>query len=125
MTKYLPIIITAGLLAFIATPLTRILARRVGLVDQPGLRKAHRVPVPLMGGLAMYAALILAFVAFGNRTWWYEGIGILGGATLLFFTGLWDDRYGMPVWIKLGAQCVAAACLSAVGVQGRWVGVWE
>jgi UDP-GlcNAc:undecaprenyl-phosphate GlcNAc-1-phosphate transferase len=124
MTKYLPIIITAGLLAFIATPLTRILARRVGLVDQPGLRKAHRVPVPLMGGLAMYAALILAFVAFGNRTWWYEGIGILGGATLLFFTGLWDDRYGMPVWLKLGAQFVAAACLVAVGVQVRLFGVW-
>ena len=124
MTKYLPIIITAGLLAFIATPLTRILARRVGLVDQPGLRKAHRVPVPLMGGLAMYAALILAFVAFGNRTWWYEGIGILGGATLLFFTGLWDDRYGMSVWLKLGAQFVAAACLVAVGVQVRLSGIW-
>lgn len=124
MTKYLPIIITAGVLAFIATPLTRILARRVGLVDQPGLRKAHRVPVPLMGGLAMYAALILAFVAFGNRTWWYEGIGILGGATLLFFTGLWDDRYGMPVWLKLGAQFVAAACLIAVGVQVRLFDIW-
>lgn len=124
MTKYLPIIITAGVLAFIATPLTRILARRVGLVDQPGLRKAHRVPVPLMGGLAIYAALILAFIAFGNRTWWYEGIGILGGATLLFFTGLWDDRYGMPVWLKLGAQFVAAACLIAVGVQVRLFDIW-
>jgi len=124
MTKYLPIIITAGVLAFIATPLTRILARRVGLVDQPGLRKAHRIPVPLMGGLAMYVALILAFVAFGNRTWWYEGIGILGGATLLFFTGLWDDRYGMPVWLKLGAQFVAAACLIAVGVQVRLFNMW-
>lgn len=124
MRQYLPIIITAGLLAFIATPLTRILARRVGLVDQPGLRKAHRVPVPLMGGLAMYAALILAFVAFGNRAWWYEGLGILGGATLLFLTGLWDDRYGMPVWIKLGAQFVAAACLIAVGVQVRLFEVW-
>jgi UDP-GlcNAc:undecaprenyl-phosphate/decaprenyl-phosphate GlcNAc-1-phosphate transferase len=124
MTKYLPIIITAGLLAFIVTPLTRLLARRVGLVDQPGLRKAHRVPVPLMGGLAMYVALIFAFVAFGNRTWWYEGVGILGGATLLFVTGLWDDRYGMPVWVKLGAEFVAAACLITVGVQVRLFGLW-
>jgi UDP-GlcNAc:undecaprenyl-phosphate GlcNAc-1-phosphate transferase len=124
MRQYLPIIITAGLLAFVATPLTRVLARRLGLVDQPGLRKAHRVPVPLMGGLAMYAALILAFVAFGNRTWWYEGIGILGGATLLFVTGLWDDRYGMPAWVKLSAQFVAALCLVAVGVQVRLFDVW-
>ncbi len=124
MTRYLPIIITAGLLAFLATPLTRLLAQRVGLVDQPGLRKAHQLPVPLMGGLAMYVALSLAFIIFGNRDWLAEGIGILGGATLLFVTGLWDDRYGMPVWIKLGAQFVAAACLIAVGVQVRLFGIW-
>ncbi len=124
MRQYLPIIIVAGLLAFIATPLTRLLARRVGLVDQPGLRKAHRLPVPLMGGLAMYAALILAFILFGHRDWLSEGAGIFGGATLLFATGLWDDRYGMPVWVKSAAQCVAAACLIAVGVRVQLFDRW-
>jgi UDP-GlcNAc:undecaprenyl-phosphate GlcNAc-1-phosphate transferase len=124
MTQYLPIIITAGLLAFIATPLTRILARRVGLVDQPGLRKAHRLPVPLMGGLAMYAALIIAFLIFGKRDWLAEGMGILAGATLLLIAGLWDDRYGAPVWVKLSAEVVAAACLIVVGVQVRLFNLW-
>ena len=117
MQHYLPIIIASGLLAFLATPLTRVLARQFGMLDQPGLRKAHRLPVPLLGGLAMYLALAVAFVVFGSRDWQAEGVGILGGATLLFLTGLWDDRYGMPAWVKLAAQLVAAFAVMAVGVQ--------
>lgn len=124
MQTYLPIILASGLLAFLATPLTRILARRMGMVDQPGLRKAHRSPVPLLGGLAMYLALAIAFLAFGSRDWRAEGAGILGGATLLFLTGLWDDRYGMPVGVKLGAQVLAAIGVMLAGVQVHLLNPW-
>ncbi len=117
LQQYWPIIVAAALLAFLATPLTRILARRLGMIDQPGLRKAHRLPVPLLGGLAMYSALAVAFLLFGQRDWLAEGMGIFGGATLLFLTGLWDDRFGLPVWVKLTAQCVAAFVVMAVGIQ--------
>ena len=115
MQHYLPIIIASGLLAFLATPLTRILARRIGMLAQPGLRKVHRSPVPLMGGLAMYLALAIAFIAFGSRDWRAEGVGILGGATLLFLTGLWDDRFGMPVWIKVGGISFNCSMLARKG----------
>jgi len=124
MIRYLPIILASGLLAFLATPLTRWLAQRLGMVDQPGLRKTHRLPVPLLGGVAIYSALVGAFLLFGSRDWLSEGAGILGGATLLFFTGLWDDRYGLSPRFKLLAQAVAAACLMAVGVQVHLFGPW-
>jgi UDP-GlcNAc:undecaprenyl-phosphate GlcNAc-1-phosphate transferase len=124
MLQYLPIILTAGLLAFLVTPLTRILARRLGMIDQPGLRKAHRSPVPLLGGLAMYFALAVAFIAFGGRDWRLEGLGIMGGATLLFLTGLWDDRYGLPVSIKLAAQALAAVSVMLAGIQVHLLGPW-
>jgi UDP-GlcNAc:undecaprenyl-phosphate GlcNAc-1-phosphate transferase len=117
MTQYLPIVVAAAALAFLATPATRWLARRWGLVDQPGTRKAHRAPTPLLGGLALFLGVTLAFVAFGRADWITEGIGILGGATLLFATGLWDDRFGMPAWLKFGAGVVAALFLSAFGVR--------
>lgn len=117
MTQYLPIVIAAAVLAFLATPVTRWLAQRWGLVDQPGLRKAHRAPTPLLGGLALFIGITLTFIAFGRADWVTEGIGILGGATLLFLTGLWDDRFGMPAWLKLAACGVAALFLSAFGVR--------
>jgi UDP-GlcNAc:undecaprenyl-phosphate GlcNAc-1-phosphate transferase len=124
MTQYLPIILASAFLAFLATPLTRWMARRLGMVDQPGLRKAHRSPTPLLGGLAMYAGLIAAFLLLGQPGWVTEGVGILGGATLMFLTGLWDDRYGMPARVKLLAAVVAALFLVAFGVQVRLFGAW-
>lgn len=124
MIQYLPVVIVSALLAFLATPLTRVLARRLGMLDQPGLRKGHRLPVPLLGGLAMYVGLAVAFLAFGSRAWLVEGVAILGGATLLFITGLWDDRFGLPVWVKFGAQIAAGVCVMAVGVQVHLLGGW-
>jgi UDP-GlcNAc:undecaprenyl-phosphate GlcNAc-1-phosphate transferase len=124
MTQYLPIVLASAVLAFLATPLTRWLAARLGMVDQPGLRKAHRAPTPLLGGLALYAGVTLAFVVFGQADWVTEGVGILGGATLLFITGLWDDRYGMPAGLKLAACAVAAVFLSAFGVRVQLFNVW-
>lgn len=49
------------------TPLVRMLALRVGWVDRPGeARRVHKVPVPRLGGLAIYAAfgigVLLTFV---------------------------------------------------------------
>ena len=124
MQQYFPIILASGVLAFLGTPITRLLAQRVGMVAQPGPRKVHRWPVPLLGGLAMYVALALTLIVFGRRDWLVELVGIYGGATLMFLVGLWDDRYGMPAWLKLAAQVVAVACLLAVGIQVQLVNAW-
>lgn len=124
MLQYVPLILASGLLAFLVTPLTRILARRVGMIDQPGLRKAHRSPIPLMGGLAIFTAFLLSFLFFGFDEWLNKGLGIVGGATLLFATGLWDDRFGLRARIKFAAQFLAAVALIATGVQVRLFGLW-
>lgn len=121
--QYVPIILLAGGLAFLGTPLTRWLARSTGMLALPGTRKVHRSPVPLLGGMAMYAALVLVLVVFGQRDWLAEGGGILGGATLIFLTGLWDDRYGTPAWLRLLVEGVATACLIAVGIQVHLIGL--
>lgn len=124
MTQYLPIVIASAVLAFLITPGTRWLASRWGMVDQPGLRKAHRSPTPLLGGLALFAGITLAFVLFGQRDWLTEGLGILGGAALMFLTGLWDDRFGMPARLKLVACGIAALFLSVLGVRVQLFNVW-
>ena len=58
----------AGLLAFFVALIAslllvvpvRSLALRVGMVDLPGPRKVHLSPIPLLGGLAMYGAVMIA-----------------------------------------------------------------
>lgn len=79
----------------------RQLALRLGMVDLPGPRKIHLTPIPVLGGLAIYCAVLLAvFVALdgGART---QMIGVLTGATLLATVGILDDRGLLHHQIKL------------------------
>jgi UDP-GlcNAc:undecaprenyl-phosphate/decaprenyl-phosphate GlcNAc-1-phosphate transferase len=119
MAKYLLIAISAFALAAVGTPLARRVAPRLGMVDRPAARKIHARPMPLMGGVAIYLAFLLALVVLGDRAYVREVVGILLGASLCSFMGLWDDRSGLSALIRLAGQTVAAGVLVASGVHAR------
>jgi UDP-GlcNAc:undecaprenyl-phosphate GlcNAc-1-phosphate transferase len=102
--------------ALAATPAARALARRLGFFDQPAARKAHRVPMPLLGGLAIYGAVVLAVVAFG-RHYLEELAGILAGATLMALAGLADDGLRLSTAVKAAVQLVIVGGVMLAGVQ--------
>ena len=108
---------TALVLALGATPLMRRLAYRTNMVDQPAGRKLHTTPTPLLGGLAIFAAVLIALFVFGDRFYVSQVAGILIGASLISFLGLWDDRYSLPPWLKLAGQLLPVVVLILTGVQ--------
>ncbi|MBI3763223.1 MAG: hypothetical protein HY260_15360 [Chloroflexi bacterium] len=124
MTDFLLIIVAAGLIAFVATPFTLLVARRVGFVDKPSVRKVHLTPVPLLGGVAIYAGLVAGLALFGQERPVRELIGIAGGVTIASAFGLWDDRFGMHPAVKLFGQLLAGTLLIASGVQTRLLNSW-
>ncbi|MFB0546381.1 MAG: glycosyltransferase family 4 protein, partial [Anaerolineae bacterium] len=117
MTTYMLIFTSALLFAVGGTPLARKLALRLGVIDQPSARKLHLSPVPLLGGVAIYGACILALLIFEDRFRIPQLVSILLGATLVSFLGVWDDRWGMRPLLKLGGQVLAALILIWTGVQ--------
>ena len=60
-------LVVAALVALVCTPLVRLLAMRLGLVARPTARSVHRVPVPHLGGLAIFAGFGAA--ALVSRGW--------------------------------------------------------
>jgi len=122
MTTYMLILAAALGLAAGATPLARQLGRRLGILDQPGARKIHTIPIPRLGGVAIYAAFVLALLFFGDRFYVNQVVGIFLGATLVSFLGLWDDRRPLPAWVKLLGQIAAALILLLSGVKIRVLG---
>jgi UDP-GlcNAc:undecaprenyl-phosphate GlcNAc-1-phosphate transferase len=108
---------SALLLVIGATPVTRRLANHLGVVDTPSARKLHLRPVPLMGGVAIYAGFIVALFLFGERWVIPQVISILIGATIVSFLGIWDDRWGVRPVLKLLGQAVAAGILIVSGVE--------
>jgi len=118
MTDYMPLIAIGFAASLGLTPLTRRLAERIGLVDKPSARKVHRTPIPLMGGLAIFLAFLLALLFFTDWPAYLSELGaIILGATFLAFIGFMDDRRELSPRAKFPAQVLAALTVTAVGIR--------
>jgi UDP-GlcNAc:undecaprenyl-phosphate GlcNAc-1-phosphate transferase len=109
----------AFIVAVALTPLTARLGRRVGAVDQPRERGLSEHPTPLLGGLAILAAVLVAsFIFIDPGVAEDEKIrGILAGAILVTLVGALDDRFDLPAAIKFIGQIVAATIPVVAGVE--------
>ena len=107
MQRVLLPFLLAFLMALILTPLVIKFAKRIGAMDVPkDERRVHRVAMPLMGGLAMYIAVVIGMVLFLPKD--KKFIAILIGATLILISGIKDDIRGTTPKEKLFYQILAA-----------------
>ena len=61
--------LVAALLSFVLTPPVKTLAGRIGAVDVPkDARRMHHVPIPRLGGLAIFLAFLLTTLLFCEIT---------------------------------------------------------
>ena len=98
----------------------RALALRVGMVDLPGPRKVHLQPIPLLGGLAMWGAIMLAILFAFDGPARAQSLGIVTGATLVAAVGFLDDKGWLHHQIKLFvAMPLAAGILLASGIHAQ------
>lgn len=117
LAQVLLIFLAALALALGGTPVARRLAFRAGMIDTPSGRKYHSDPTPLLGGLAIYGAVLIALILFGDRFYVSQVAGIVIGASLISFLGFWDDRVSLPPVAKLLGQMLPVAVLVITGVQ--------
>jgi len=114
----------AGILNFYTIPIIIRIARIKKLFDVPDERKNHSSSVPTLGGLGIYAAIMVVSLTLIN-TCGMNGGGIsssltslppiLAGFTLIFFIGMKDDLLNISPWKKLFAEIVALIILIVVG----------
>ena len=121
--------------AFLAgTAATIVLSRAAGvlnLIDYPGGRKVHGRPVPLVGGLAIFVALLGAAVFLGIAS---SAGYFLFALSIVIAVGMWDDVTEISPRVKFAIE-IAASCLmiwganvqlSSVGDLLGWrpIGLW-
>ncbi len=107
------------LLVLLSVPAIRQFALKIGFVDRPTKRKVHSEPIPLSGGLALYAAVIVSVWAFLGSGPLLSALALGGGG--LVAIGLADDAfkaYGkeFPVWPRLIAYLGVSLIPSAFGI---------
>jgi len=112
--RWLYILLLSVTLTFTLTPPLIALGERWGLVDEPSERKIHDLPVPRIGGVAVYlgfvGSVLLNSILFG----WM--VAVLVAGSLLLVVGVVDDARGLPAWLRLGAQLLSTGLVMSTGV---------
>ena len=90
----------------------RPVAKSIGLIDRPGGRKEHVVDVPVVGGLAMFGGAVAGLILLHGPSEML--VSIFVASSLLVLIGALDDRFGLPLSVRLATQ-VAAVLFMAYG----------
>lgn len=129
----------AFLISLAGTFFAKRFAQRLGLMDDPGLRKVHAVSTPRNGGIGIFWGIAIPLLAGIAAVWWFPpddfppsisafarenlpgmrsqtplALLVLAAAFLIHVLGLLDDRKPMRPWPKLLAQFAIAAALVGI-----------
>lgn len=126
--------VIAAMAAWVFMPRVRVFSLRVGWADEPNRRRLNKEPLPNAGGLAIFAAVILALVVTTVfRPIFVEAVqvqvlAILLGGSFMIMAGFIDDQFGLPPLFRIAVQLIAALLLISTGIRiemqfgGDWGG---
>jgi UDP-GlcNAc:undecaprenyl-phosphate/decaprenyl-phosphate GlcNAc-1-phosphate transferase len=106
--------LVATTVAALLTPVTMRLARAIGAVDEPRERGLAMRATPLLGGLAIFAAMLVAGLLWLPDTSLWHGVFI--AAAVITAVGAVDDLFDLPPLVKLAGQVSAAVIAVHYGV---------
>ena len=105
-------------ISFAMTPIVKLFAKKVGAIDVPkDARRMHKVPIPRLGGLAIFLGFLISILLFGRID--PQMKSILLGAVFIVMLGVVDDIHPLKPLVKFAGQIVAALIpvLSGVVVE--------
>jgi len=98
-----------------AIPSIVAVARDKKLIDKPNHRTSHYKDVPTLGGVAIFAALVVSQCIFIKVGGCADLKYIIAGMVLVFFIGLKDDILAIAAIKKLIIQIAAALIVAVLG----------
>lgn len=111
--------IIAFCVAYALTPLVRRVSLKMQWLDKPNWRKVNAKPMPLVGGLAIFAGFLTAilfvsdqepFLTLKDKLW-----PALAASSIICLVGMADDIKGLSPRRKLFYQLVAATVAALLG----------
>jgi len=114
--RWLYVLIFSFIVSNLFTPLCIKIAFKFNFLDIPDERKMHSVPVPRIGGLAIYISVITVIIR--NLRFSAELLGLLIGGSLIFMLGFLDDiRGGLSATFRLFIQILSVVIVFLFGLR--------
>jgi len=105
-------------LAVVLTPIVRSVAQRLGVVAKPKTDRWHKQPTSMLGGVAIWLAVVIPILIFVPATTY--GWVILRASAFLFLIGLVDDLIHIKPYQKLIGQVLSSAYVVYYGLSLPW-----
>lgn len=93
-------------LVALIVPIIKKIAIHVNALDIPNKRKVHKIPIPRLGGLAIYIGFLFGYLVFMKNNVIMDSIII--GSFIILVTGIIDDIKPVPAKYKLIGQILAS-----------------
>jgi UDP-GlcNAc:undecaprenyl-phosphate GlcNAc-1-phosphate transferase len=129
--EYLALFFVALAVTYLVAVLARELALRWGAIALVRDRDVHSEPVPYLGGVAMYAGIVSAYLvarelpflsARADQVFHDAGIVVIAGG-MVCALGVVDDVIELDALTKFGGQLLASGFLVLNGVQLYYIGL--
>lgn len=122
--------LTAVIMGMILIPNILFISYKKKLFDVPDARKVHKTPVPRLGGLSFFPAILITlFLNIAARymlgypiegvsidQMWLEFMFLFSGLTILYLVGEADDLVGVGYRYKFLVQILASGFLVMSGI---------
>ena len=132
MREYLLCLVAAAAVTYLVTPFARELAIKWGAIAEPRDRDVHSRPTPRLGGLGLFAGVLVAIliasqlplmsqVFESSGTVPSEVVGLIAAMLVLVAVGVLDDRYGLDPLTKFAGQVLAGGIIAYGGISLSWL----
>lgn len=128
------IVFVTFLCSLITTPFVKKIAYHIKAMDYPNARRLNKIPMPTLGGLAIFLSFLLGYMLYAKSS--TQMLSILMGSFILVLMGLVDDINPLKAKYQLIAQIIAAAIivfygnitldyLSILGMNIQFISPWN
>lgn len=94
-------------------PLCKKVSMHIGAIDYPNARKVHKVPMPRLGGLAIFSAFMICYMIFGQVT--TQMLSIMIASFVLVIFGIIDDINPLKSRYEIIGHIIAACIVVFYG----------
>lgn len=123
MSDFMPLVVNGHNILFIAiasfltslvlVPICKKVSIHVNALDYPNARKVHKVPMPRLGGLAIYFSFLICYMLFGTVT--NQMLSIVIASFVIIVFGIVDDINPLRARFKLVGQIIASCIIVFYG----------
>ncbi len=111
--KIITIVLVSFIISAFLVPIIKKVALHIGAVDEPNERRVNKVPMPTLGGVAIFLSFLFSYMFFADKS--NQMLSILIASFLIILIGIFDSVKPIKARYQLFVQIIASVIVVCYG----------